>query len=244
MIGKEIKSLFAECFPDTLNEMDIILGFAKQHGEIHEAFIGNELANIVCTAKVFADLPEAEYVFACGTSKKHRGIGIFKKRLNEIIGEKCAILIPENESLFGMYEKLGFESIYCCQAFFGGRGAKDCESSTQELYKAYESSCLYPKKSISAFEATLRAFRSYGNTVKTANGVPVLVQGNTACEIFAQNEEAMLSAASCFETALLPLAFADLLERRGIKYEKTKLASAKNLPEGTAERMFINNLFN
>ena len=36
----------------------------------------------------------------------------------------------------------------------------------------------------------------------------------------------------------------DVLERENIKYEITKLASAKNIPDEVLQRIFINNLFN
>lgn len=243
MIKDEVKELFVECFSDTANEADIILGFAESHGQIFEKRINGELVNIICTAQVFERLP-IEYVFACGTKKEFRGRGIFKEQLNKAIGNKPAILIPENESLFKMYEGMGFEPIYCLEADFGGSGASACEISADELYSQYKNCCLFPKKSFNAFNASFSAFLSYKNTVTKHKNAVMLMQGETASEIFAPNEEDMLFAASRCKKALLPLNMSDKLEKLHIKYRKKKLAAAKNLPYEVTNDLFINNLFN
>ncbi len=244
MISNEVFRLFLECFPDTENEAEIILSFAERCGEIHETHINGELANIICTARVFENPLCVEYIFACGTSEKHRGKGIFRERLNEITANNCAVLIPENESLFAMYEKMGFEALYCIEAEFGGSGAEDCEISAKELYELYKSCCIYPKKSANAFEASYNAFLSYGNKVKKQKNAIILMQGETASEIFAPDEEAMLCAARACKKALLPLSFASRLDELRIKYRIKKLAAAKNLPAELKSKLFINNLFN
>ena len=243
MVDKELLPLFCECFPDTVNEAEIILGLAEKQGKIHKTHINGVLASVICTSPIKDRDFCAEYIFACGTKPEFRGKGLFRNQLDKVIGEKAAILIPENEGLFAMYERLGFKTVYCLKAHFGGSGIF-CSATAEEAISACENACLFPKKSGLMLEAATKAFLSYGNEIKKCGDAVLLMQDGVATEIFAKSESEMLSAARACETALLPLSMQSLLDRENIKYEITKLASAKNIPDEVLQRIFINNLFN
>lgn len=244
MEDKELFALFCECFPDTQKEALLILDFAERCGRIHKRYIEGELACMVCTAPISDFGLEAEYIFACGVKPKHRGKGLFKKTLCEVIGEGCAMLIPEREELYSMYERLGFAPIYCIEAFFGGDGSGFRDCGRDELKKAYEAAAIYPKISENMLDYTANAFLSYGGSIVTDGNAAVFMQDGRATEILASDEQRMLAAAAKCKSAYLPCGLAQTLDEMGTEYKKIKLAAVKNLPDRKAESIYINNLFN
>ena len=245
MIKPEIKELFIECFPDTIKEADIILEYVEKHGRIHCEYSSDTLVNIICTSSVNDKSVYFEYIFACGTKKEARGRGIFKRKLLEVIGNKPALLIPENDSLIPMYESLGFTPIYCIKADFGVRKSYSVqEIGIEELYNAYTQSACLPKKNFSLFEASMRAFLSYGNKILREENGFLLMEGETATEIFAKSKEEMLLLARGCKSALLPLCLEDEIKQLNIPHSKKCFAMAKGIKHENFDDFYINNLFN
>lgn len=244
-IRPEERALFLECFPETEKEADIILDFAKNNGEFHSVYENGVLINMICTTPISDNGFNADYAFACGTKKTHRGQGLFRRHLNEVVGENRSLLIPENEELYRMYEHLGYEPIFCLEAEFNGSGdAIASEADIDELFDIYKRSYLFPKKSFELFKATLNAFVSYGGKA-VKNGLSVLlVYGDTATETFAPDPETAVNAARICKKALFPMTDKPILDRLNIKYEKKRIAMAKNIPAEVMHKIFINNLFN
>ena len=243
MNADKIRALFCECFPDTVNEADIILGFAREHGKIHETSIGERLASIACTCPIKDNGFYAEYIFACGTKAEFRGQGLFSRQLEKITDGTPALLIPENESLFAMYEHLGFKTVYCLKLHSESPLPLE-EATLEDARLAHKSSFCFPKKSDELFEATAKAFLSYGNEIKRFGSAVLMMQGEIATEIFAQSKEEALSAALACKYSYLPLDMADMLDAKGLKYERIRIASAKNIPDKILDSLYINNLFN
>lgn len=89
------------------------------------AFNGNEalsaLYMVDCTAVINKESYKAIYVYAVSTLPEFRGQGIMKELfsyLENIALERevsLLFLVPAEESLFPMYEKLGYENVFCYQ---------------------------------------------------------------------------------------------------------------------------------
>ncbi len=248
-VSQEAKTLFLECFDSKEDDAETVLGFASEFGRVSLRYAKNKAASMICSAEIKDGDFRADYIFACCTSPEFRNRGLFKAHLDEIVGEKPVILIPERDELFKMYEHLGFEPIYHLEAeFFGNRNATDLHRNVTEIFSLYQNSNVFPKKSKALFDASLKAFLSYGGEIKEKDGTVMLVNGRTVTEIFAKTEENAINAAKdCFDGRFLvmfPLSFEAALKNQNIKYEKKSIAMAKNLNPLQLSQIYFNNLFN
>lgn len=246
LIPPEALNLFIGCFPESGDETAIILDYAAKHGKIHILNKNGVAANMVCTANISDKGFNAQYIFAAGTKPEYRNKGLFRKHLEDIIGNSPALLIPENESLFPMYEKLGFRRIYCLEADTNGDGsAINFTGDINELYEIYKSSYQFPKKDIALFEATVTAHLIYGGEIKIKNGSAVLISDGNAVDIFAINPKNAVEAAKRANygkyKAILPLICAKELEAQNIHYRKKSIAMGKNIENA---EIYLNTLFN
>ncbi len=245
----DAKKLFSVCFDTDEKEAEIIIGFAEKHGSIHIKRAENEAVNMICSCEITDGDFKADYLFACCTKPEFRNLGLFKKHLFEVIGDKSAVLLPENESLFPFYERLGFSPIYHLEVTTDAfDGAKEVSVSLETLFKTYQSSILFPKKDFSAFSSTVSAFLHYGGVIKEKNGVFFTVIGDRITEIFAESEEEIVSllknSKSGRQKLMLPQGFKELLSENKIEFTKNAVAMAKNLSPSQIEKIYLNNLFN
>ena len=246
MIPKnEAERLYRESFTVYGNEPGIILEYAERYGRIHFIEHENQIAGMICTAHLRDGDFAAEYIFAACISAGHRGKGLFRKTLDEIFGSEPSVLIPENDGLFSMYEKMGYTPIFCLEAeMFGENTSEEFNGSSDELYEIYKSSFQFPKKDICLFKAAIKAHLAYGGEIKRFENSVVLVYGGNAVDIFSPTlKEAVSSAKSCRGNykALLPLECADALKRENIDFSKKKIAMSKNILNTD---IYINTLFN
>lgn len=241
--------LFSECFETDEEEARIILGFAEKHGSILFKKQKGEIANMICRFEIKDKDFCADYLFACCTKEKFRKLGLFKEHLFEVIGNKSAVLIPENETLFGFYEKLGFLPVkhleVTTDAFDDFRV---CELTSEALFEVYKSSCAFPKKDLPAFCATIDAFLHYGGRIKENGGIFATVIDDKITEIFAKSRQEVVSLLKKSQNGksklLLPLDFKELLCENGIEFSENTVAMAKNVSPPLMKKIYLNNLFN
>ncbi len=248
-MNADAKELFAECFEATQEEADIIMGYAEKHGHIDILYQDGTAVNMICQSTLSADGNGILYLFACCTKKEHRKKGLFRKQLDSIIGNRRAMLIPENESLFPMYEGLGFSPIYHLEAEIAGNcTAEGFDGIIDELYEIYKKSFPTPKKDLYLFESTIKAFLLYGGKIMRYKSTAMLVSDGKITDIYASDENAAVEAAiNCLDgnyKAIFPYSCREMLDRQGIKYDIKSLALSKNVGKAQAEQIYINNLFN
>jgi hypothetical protein len=242
-------TLFSECFETDEKEARIILEFAEKHGKLFLKKQEDEVANMICLCEIKDKDFCADYLFACCTKEKFRKKGIFKNHLFEIIGSKSAVLIPENETLFGFYEKLGFVPIKHLEIMTDAfDDFRDCEITKEELFEAYKSSCVFPKKDFFTFCAAIDAFLHYGGSIKEKDGIFMTVIENEITEIFAKSRQEVISLLKKSQNGktklLLPFDFKELLAENEIDFSENTVAMAKNVPPSLMNKIYLNNLFN
>ncbi len=247
-MNTDARELFAECFDTNEDEINIIFDYAENHGHIDMLYLDGTAVNMICQSVLNANGLDILYLFACCTKKEYRNKGLFRKQLDFVIGNKPAMLIPENESLVPMYEALGFSPIYHLEAEITGEGtAEEFDGSIDELYEIYKSSNPSPKKDFHFFESTVKAFLSDWGRILRYNGTVMLASLTRVTEIYAKSAQEAIVAAKHFRNGsykvLLPLAFKHELEKQSIKHETKLLAMVKNI-NLQADEIHINNLFN
>lgn len=238
--------LYRRCFTVYGNEPEIILGFAEQHGQISFITQDGKSVGMVCHAEICDRGINAIYIFAACVLPEYRGLGLFKNKLAQVIGKKEAVLIPENESLFAMYEKLGFSPLYClCAEIDGKCRATDFGESRDALFKIYQASFQFPQKSRALFDAAIDAHLAYGGKIKLYKSTAILTNENGVCDVFAPTpSEAVIAAKHAIDgrfKAVLPLNCLNALAESQIKFTKNKIAMAKNINH---LQIYINTLFN
>jgi GNAT superfamily N-acetyltransferase len=239
-------ALYRECFTVYGDEPKIIIEHACKHGKIFLYFENRQALNMICTSTISDGDFEAEYIFAVCTKPEYRKKGIFRKRLEEVIGDAPCILIPENDSLFAFYERFGFSPIYTLEAEFEGNSTyKKTEITPEEIYCIYKNCFQFPKKPQKLFVASLKAHIEYGGKIFTDGKSAVLVYDGGITDIYATTPETAIEVAKSFcdgkQKVTLPLECENLLISQNIKYEKKKTAMGRNLH---SHDVYINTLFN
>lgn len=245
-IINEAVALYRECFTVYGNEPEIIINHAYHNGEIHIYRDCDKPINMICASRISDGEFDAEYIFAVCTKPKYRGKGIFRKRLEAVIGDTPCVLIPENESLFAFYEKLGFSPIFSLEAEIEGEAQLSESSITpEELYEIYKNCFQFPKKPKELFVASIKAHLEYGGKIFADGKSAVLTYDGNITDVYAPTPEDALDLASQIYDgkykALFPLECENLLISQNIKYEKKKTAMGRNLH---SHDVYINTLFN
>lgn len=240
---KRAKALFLQCFSESEETADIILGYACAHGEVHFAEVENTDAGMLCLAPLGNN--GMKYLFAACTLQKYRGRGIFTSNLRASRGEGGIALIPENASLYDFYARFGFREVLCLEA------EAECEKresvytgSAEKLFEIYCGSRLEPKKDFFLFEAALRAHIAYGGSVFCAGDRYALVSGDTICEVCAPSEKEMLDyalrVASGQKKLMLPSELESTLSEKRIGFRRIKCGMTDDSDNG----LWLNILFN
>ncbi len=241
----EAINLYRECFAVYSDEAETILSYAERYGRICPIEQDGKTAGMICLTRISDGEFEAEYIFAACVTPEHREKGLFRKNLETLIGEKPSLLIPENESLFPMYEKLGYKPIYCLEADIEGENtAVDFGGTVDELYEIYKSSFQFPKKDIALFKAVIGAHLAYGGKIKRLGDCIALIFQGNAVDIFAPTAKNALRMANSLYgryKAIFPLECEAVLRGAGAIFGKKRIAMAKNIPQ---TNIYINTLFN
>ncbi len=245
-IINEAVTLYRECFTIHGNEPEIIINHAYEQGKIHIYRENAQAVNMICASSITDGDFDAEYIFAVCTKPEYRGRGIFRNHLKEVIGDNPCVLIPENESLFAFYEKLGFTPLYSLEAEIEGKAQlSESNMTPEELYGIYKDCFQFPKKPKDLFITSIKVHLEYGGRIFTDGTSAVLTYENAITDIYAPSEkEALAVSKRVFDgkyKALFPLECMETLDSQNIIYEKKKTAMARNLDSPEA---YINTLFN
>ncbi len=114
-----IISLWQEAFGDDEN---FINGFLHNMSYTENMLIyerDDEVLGMASMLPVFCGESYGRYIYAVATKKEHQGEGICKSIMGEVDefikghNEKFSVLVPASDSLFGFYEKMGYnQKIY------------------------------------------------------------------------------------------------------------------------------------
>lgn len=243
---KDALPLYRECFKVYGEEDELILGYAAKHGKIHILRQDGLAVSMICTAEITDGNFKAQYIFAVCTKPEYRNRGLFRNHFETVIGETPSLLIPENENLFGFYERFGYKPLHCLEAEINGQNkSKAFDGSFDELYEIYNTSFQFPKKDIRLFKAAINAHTACGGEVKRFGSCVFLIDGGTVTDVFAATAETavqgIMNACGGRFKAILPPETADELQKNGIKFRKKKIAMGRNIP---SVPIYINTLFN
>lgn len=154
----ELKKLFLVSFGENKKISEEILGYAKDYGRIHYLKEDGKIATMLCVTELEDNL---KYMFAVATNPDYRNKGLFRKNFTESFNKDDKIIcIPENKSLFALYEKLGFNKhghILLAEGddtVFLNHPCTD-NADFDMLYEIYKNTLFYPKKSRHLFFSTI-----------------------------------------------------------------------------------------
>lgn len=218
-------------------DADEILGYAREHGEVHYLYDGEWITSMLCLCKLEDGI---KYLFAVATHPVYRNQGLFKKNL--LLATKYEdkiVCIPEDISLFPLYEKLGFTRFGgVLQVKSDGDGsllAKRTDTADlDELYRIYKSSPLYPHKPKELFLSTIRYHLLYKGTVITDGSFYALADRSDIIELClpAGKEEKLLELIKALSDGtnkiLLPEKYRDILKKNHIPYRRRKIFALKS----------------
>lgn len=114
-----LKKLWLQCFDDSEKTVENFFKKTASPQNIIATFNGDEAINAMylldSTINIEGNNYKAYYIYAVCTDPSYRGMGLMKKAfsyLESIVAQRCidyVFLVPASESLFSMYEKLGFK---------------------------------------------------------------------------------------------------------------------------------------
>lgn len=119
--SKAIISLWNEAFGD---KEEIILQFLKHFGRYMLIFETDKKAVSMLTmipTSIGGEM--GRYIYAVATDKEYRNQGYagtlieFAKQLLKENNEEFMVILPQNDGLFGFYEKFGFSELKCVKHF-------------------------------------------------------------------------------------------------------------------------------
>ncbi len=108
-----LKRLFLNCFDDTLGFVNMLFSYHFVPENTIVALDGDRVVGEALMLPCTAEGKSCFYIYGVCVDNEYRGVGIgsrivsFAKESAASRGGAC-LLHPENESLFGFYEKLGF----------------------------------------------------------------------------------------------------------------------------------------
>ncbi|HAN20221.1 MAG: hypothetical protein A2Y15_09710 [Clostridiales bacterium GWF2_36_10] len=249
------KALFTECFGEGDVLAEEILGYARDFGEIHYLIEDGKIVTMLCLAGLETGL---KYLFAVATSPEYRKRGLFAKNLSLSVTENERIVcIPENKTLFPLYDKVGFiKHGYVLQANIVGDGSllqKTTDIDLDKLYEIYKNSSFFPKKPKELFFSTIRCHLLYGGTIINDKNFYALISKssgksiiNELCVITIDEQRIpeLIKGCTVGETTInLPIKFISLLKENGIKYRNRKIFALKS-EKFENNQFYINILYN
>ncbi len=114
----DLKNLWADVFGDSQDVINNFFGKTSKNENVFCAFYGDEPVSVMYAVESNIFLQNAEYkayyVYAVCTKKEHRGNSLMKKVFSFLESEarkrsvSYLFLVPAEESLFPLYESIGF----------------------------------------------------------------------------------------------------------------------------------------
>ncbi len=174
-----IKEIWNECFPG--EEAFAELFFREIYDEECELVceLDGEIAGILSAFPCkFGEL-SAKYIYGVGTRKKFRSRGVAAALIAK--GEEAcdfAVLIPQTESLFAFYEKLGYTELFrVSKEEISPRGSLDFRLAEEgdipylnEVYEKCLGSVLHPERDLRHWETTISEYRLSGGGIAVFDG--------------------------------------------------------------------------
>ncbi len=118
----ELKKLFKEIFKETDSFNEMIFEKKLSEADIFALFCNDEIACVTYAihfmVKIKNEIKKCVYIYGVGVKEKYRGRGLSKEILSEIYSYykdkniSFLYLVPADEGLFKMYEKLGYETAF------------------------------------------------------------------------------------------------------------------------------------
>ena len=115
----EILDLWQEAF---LEKREDVEPFVDEYLEYFVLLKSNEVVcSMLSMLPVFINNEKGRYIYAVATKKEYQNRGYSSKLLEyvyeyiNINNEKFSVLVPANDSLFGFYEKRGYNTINCIE---------------------------------------------------------------------------------------------------------------------------------
>lgn len=227
---EKIYALWNEAFEDDRNFVNVFLDIVQKQGKFFGLF--SEDGELLCMLFML-DIPinyhgvlvKSAYMYACATSKAHRGKGLFKCLYTDVKnillknGYEFVFCVPQTAELFNFYENLGFNKTLCRNEILVSNDKEESKICFEEkrgiyAYEAYlhsvpEKLCC-PIKSREMFEFSL--FASEGKFYTFPFGY-LIYDGHNICEIATARErlnDALHNAARFFKTDLKCYSFCNV----------------------------------
>ncbi|HBR31652.1 MAG: hypothetical protein PHD46_08070 [Eubacteriales bacterium] len=263
----KLKTLFMESFDESDALAEEIVGYAKTYGEIRFLSDNGKVITMLCLAELEDGY---KYLFAVATSPSYRGRGLFSDNFSVYAGKNENIIcIPQSDSLFSLYRKLGFtQEIFIFNTSVVGDGSlrkhllSNYDMDFEMLYRIYKSSCFYPKKPKELFMSTMRCHLLYGGTVISDGSFYALCGvGENSRNIYeicvpkgSENRAAELikGCVSGVAAASLAADFTTSLRNSGLTYNAKRIAAFRqgadipknNINNSSWKSLYINILYN
>ena len=249
----ELKRLFCLSFGEEAALAEEILGFARDYGEIFYLKQEDKVITMLCLAELEDGL---KYLFAAATDPQNRKKGLLARNLT-LAAQDCSIVcIPESEGLFALYDRLGFVNHGCvlkAKVLGETNASRESDPDLERLYRIYESSSFYPKKSREMFLSTVRCHLLYGGFLVSGDSYYALC-GKAAGENYIYElclpkggEDRLPEIAKhCFKgeaTVFLPLSYSKILNNHRIIHQKKQLFALKST-DYNANDLYINIMYN
>lgn len=124
----DIRALWKQCFGDDDAFLDLFFAHRYHPDDMLVCVEDDEeLVAMLClfplTLRTCAGALRARYIYAVATEPSWRGLGVSHTLMQTALtrmqedGEDVAILVPASDSLFGFYQKQGFQPIFSLQCW-------------------------------------------------------------------------------------------------------------------------------
>lgn len=157
---KDICNLWHVTFGDDFEYIEYVYGVFKKHGRFYGLFDGKTLVSMMLVLDLplnfYGQVQKSAYMYACATNKNYKGKGLFSslyKQAKEALikdGYENIYCVPQSDSLFGMYSKLGLDKYLYrskIEVKFDGRLPEILFEQTDDYDRAYSLYCQRSRKS-------------------------------------------------------------------------------------------------
>lgn len=140
----QLKQLWSEAFGDPDSFIQLFLDTAYSPTRCRFRMVDDSLAAVLYWLDCTLDGKKLAYIYAVATAKEFQGRGLCRQLMEQThhdlktMGYSGAVLVPGSESLFRMYEKMGYDICSHVREFECGAGAAPAQMRrlTQEEYAA------------------------------------------------------------------------------------------------------------
>lgn len=146
-----LKALWAEAFGDEESFIELFLSTGFSPERCRCIAIDDDVAAALYWFDCEAEGRKLAYIYAVATAKAHQGKGLCRALMEDTHallkkqGYSCAVLVPGESGLFGMYAKMGYTAINCMDSFSCTAGGScDIRRAALEEYAIARNALLPP----------------------------------------------------------------------------------------------------